>query len=126
MKHTINSAQKFRCGVVVLLAVLILGGCATTTGRSAELTITKECDEYRCTYMATMINTGYRLLLSPRVELLAFDCDGNTIDSHAIYYDEILGGKKQTKRLRFRDEPMKFFVKVADWPVPKGQTFTFC
>ena len=103
-----------------------LGDCATKTGHSAELNITRECDAYSCTFLATMRNTGYRLLLSPRVELLGFDCDGNTIDSYTVYYDEIFAGKKQSKRVTYNDDPMSFIIKSADWFVTRDRTYKFC
>jgi len=84
-----------------------LTGCAGTSGVSsplspytAELSISRDCSkEYSsyCEYSYTLTNTNARYV-DPTLDVLLVDCDNNTLEERTIFFDKILGGKRQTKK----------------------------
>lgn len=117
----------------VFLLLFFLSGCATL-GFDARLDITQDCSgSYRCKYFATLENTGTIMLPgSTHVTALVLDCDGNTLDEDDFWFDDILVGKKQTKRIHISDLDSEadlrrviFYIKFAPLGIAKN-TYSFC
>jgi hypothetical protein len=78
----------------------LVAGCFAGQQYSAELSISKTCEEYSsmCGYNYTLTNSPLSSdYIDPELRVFVSDCDGNTIEEETIYFDTIFLGKKQTK-----------------------------
>lgn len=88
--------------VLMLIALVVLGGCATADGGSVFANrghVAMSLQHVSPTYC--QINVKYMNLdpnvSRPWLEFQTFDADGNTLGSHLVSFDQILPGKHQVK-----------------------------
>ena len=82
----------------------IVEGCFAGQQYSGEMLVTKKCSgrdwSSSCEYIYTLTNSPTSPnYIEPRLDVFVTDCDGNTLDERRIFFDTILRGKKQTKKV---------------------------